>query len=461
MSAPGISRRDVLKGAGAVVGTAALAGAVTAEPAQARPSRPRRRPNFVVVFVDDLGYGDLGCYGSPLIKTPVLDGMARRGMRFTDFYAGAPTCTPSRASLLTGCYGARVNMPLVVHPRHVIGLPSSERTLAEYFADAGYATGMAGKWHLGNPELDPANHPMDHGFGSYFGIPYSNDMNPLPLYDGRTVVEQGPDQSALTRRFTEWSVEFVRAHADEPFFLYLAQPQPHEPLAAEAANRSAGGSHGDSVEEIDRYVGVLLDELTALGIRDDTCVIFTSDNGPWFVGSPGDFHGRKVDTYEGGIRVPFVVEWPGVVPRGTVYRQPAQLVDLLPTLLAAIDVDPAPDRPLDGTSILPALRSGRRVDRGDIFYYDDVAPAGHLNAIRRGDWKLHVRRVGGPYFTGRLYDETEELPQLFDLRRDPEETYDLSEHHPDVVAELRAALEAYDAELRADALARHGQYALR
>jgi arylsulfatase A-like enzyme len=452
MSGPSITRRDVLKGAGAAAGLGALAGVTPT----ASADHDRRPPNFVIVYCDDLGYGDLSCYGSPLIRTPALDGMARRGMRFTQFYSGSPVCTPSRASLLTGCYAPRVNLARVLFPGNANGLSTQERTLPEYLKGVGYATAHIGKWHLGDPRVRADLHPMSHGFDRHFGLPYSNDMNPLPLYDDRTIIEEPADQASLTRRYSEQSLAFVREHADEPFFLYVAQTQPHEPLASEFAGKSAGGSHGDSVEEIDHYVGVLLKELTALGIRDRTCFIFTSDNGPWFVGSSGDLYGRKAETYEGGMRVPFVVEWPDVTPRGVTYDEPTILVDLLPTILDAVGLEPDPGRTIDGKSVLPALKGRRRVDRGDIFYYDDIAPDGHCNAVRRGEWKLHVNRVPGPYFTGRQFSATEQLPQLFNLRRDPEESYDLGEHHPEIVDALSARIAEFDAALRADQRARYG-----
>lgn len=446
-----VTRRDVLKGAGAV-GLGAMAGVAPA--AQAHHRGNRRPPNIVIFYIDDLGYGDLGCYGSPVVRTPNLDGMARRGMRFTHFYSGSPVCTPSRAALLTGCYAPRVNLARVLFPNQPGGISSAERTLPEYLRTVGYTNGMFGKWHLGDPVANPAHNPLDHGFDRYFGIPYSNDMNPLHVYDDRDIIETLPDtasQASLTRRLAEQAIEFIRASADGPFFVYIAHPQPHEPLSSEFAGRSRGGPHGDSVEEIDHYVGSVLKELDRLGVRDNTCVMFTSDNGPWFVGSAGDLYGRKVETYEGGMRVPFIVEWPDVVPAGAVYEHPAQNVDILPTLAAATGFELAPDRVIDGTNILPALRRRNRVvDRGDVFYYDDLAPAGNCNAVRRGRWKLHVHRVNGPYFTGRGFDQFEELPQLFDLVRDPDESYDLSAHRPEIVDELSARLAEFDAALRAD-----------
>lgn len=420
--------------------TRATATDADTEPRRAGESSGRRNdgdlPNFIVVFCDDLGYGDLSSYGSQLVRTPTVDGMAQRGMRFTDMYVGAQPCSPSRASLLTGCYAPRVNIPLVLFPEDKNGIGGQETTLAEYFKRADYATACIGKWHLG---ARAEHHPLEHGFDRFFGLPYSNDMSPLPLYDDREVIEEPAEQDSLTRRYHERSVEFVRDNADRPFFLYLAHTQPHEPLASEFEGRSAAGPHGDAVEEIDHYLGLLLEELDTLGVREDTCVIFTSDNGPWYVGSAGDLYGRKTETYEGGQRCPFVIEWPGVVPAGTTYIYPACLVDLLPTLLAAIGLTPEPDRTLDGRDIGAALMTGEPVERGDVYYYNETC-----NAVRSGNWKLHVRRVGGPDASGRMFSETEELPQLFDLARDPEESYDLSEHNPEVTDGLRRRLTEFD-----------------
>jgi arylsulfatase A len=449
MSPTTVTRRTVLKGAGAL-GLGALAGRAPAAAAQ-----QRRLPNVVIVFCDDLGYGDLSCYDSSLIRTPVLDAMARRGMRFTDFYSGQPSCTPSRTALLTGRYAPRANLGVVLQPTFQRGLAKQELTMPEYLKTRGYATGIFGKWHLGNPRLNPEWHPLEHGFDRYFGVPYSNDQLPLSLYDQRTIIEEPPDQASLTRRFFEQAIAFMREHRDQPFLVYLPTTQPHSPLAAEASNRSRGGIHGDSVEEIDRYVGVLLQELDDLGVRDNTCVIFSSDNGPWFVGSVGGLHGRKIETYEGGPRVPFIIEWPGVVAVGQTYTEPAMNLDILPTLLDYIGIEPDRTRPFDGRSILRALGGRRVVDRGDVFYFDDTGPNGTLNAIRRGKWKLHRRRIPGPYFTIRQYQPFDEMPELFNLEDDLEESYDVSQRHPQIVEELLQRLDEFDAEVRTDHAARY------
>jgi arylsulfatase A len=449
VSPTSVTRRAVLKGAGAL-GLGALAGRAPAAAAQ----QPRL-PNIVIVLCDDLGWGDLSCYDSTLIRTPVLDAMSRRGMRFTNFYAGQPTCTPSRTALLTGRYAPRANLGVVLQAASRRGLAKQEITMPEYLKSRGYATGLFGKWHLGNPRLNPEWHPLEHGFDRYFGVPYSNDQVPLSLYDQRTIIEEPPQQASLTRRFFEQATAFMREHKDQPFFVYLAPTQPHSPLAAEAANVSRGGVHGDSVAELDRYVGVLVKELDALTVRDNTCVVFSSDNGPWFVGSAGGLHGRKSESYEGGQRVPFIIEWPGVVARGQTYSGPAMNLDVLPTLLDYIGIEPDATRPFDGRSMLPALRGRRVVDRGDVFYFDDTGSNGALSAIRRGKWKLHRRRIPGPYFTIRQYEPLDEMPQLFDLEDDVEESYDVSQRHPQIVEELRQRLDEFDAEVQADHATRY------
>ncbi|WP_207755752.1 sulfatase family protein [Nonomuraea cypriaca] len=437
------TRRQVLQGAGALAGLAALA--------RPRPAAAASRaPNVIIVYCDDMGYGDLSCYGSPLIRTPVVDRLAAGGMRFTTMYSASPLCTPSRAALLTGCYAPRVNLPLVLDPRDTNGLAPSEVTLAEYLRDAGYATACIGKWHLGEPARF---RPDKQGFDRFYGLLGSNDWNPRPaLYDGDQIIENPADQPTLTRRYTEQAVSFVRDHADRPFFLYLAHTMPHEPLAVEPAfaGRSAGGDYGDVIETVDHYLGVLLGELDVLGIRQDTMVIFTSDNGPWYVGGTGPFAGRKAETYEGGMRVPFVVSWPGTVPAGVTYEEPACMVDVLPTLAALAGAGLRADRVIDGRDLSAALLRAERVDRGDIFYYSRT----DCNAVRRGQWKLHVKRFPGPYYTGRGFSATEELPQLFDLDRDPEEAYDLSGRHPELVAALTARIRKFDEDLKADSAQR-------
>jgi arylsulfatase A len=429
--------------------------------------RPASKPNFVVIMSDDQGYGDLAGYGAPYLNTPNIDGIGDRGMRFTQHYAGSPLCTPSRAALLTGAWPPRVNMPTVLNPLQPQGMPQQETLLSEYLKTAGYATGHFGKWHLGDPAANPAHHPMNHGFDRWWGTPYSNDYPTVPVYDDRTIIQtivypgaltqdagNGDEQNWLNKAIFDHAIEWIGEQNDQPFFAYVAPSQPHEPVASEFQG-SAGGPHGSSIEEMDHLVGRIIDELDRLGVRDNTCIVFTSDNGPWWVGDTAGLYGRKGETYEGGIRVPFVMEWPTMMRRkGRAYDGVTSHIDVLPTFCAAAGVPLRPDRVIDGQNILPAIRTGREVDHVDIAYYQGDM----LNALRHGDWKLHLRRVVNvlPRFTGRVdWSATAEMPQLFDLSRDPEEYYDLSERHPDVAARLQARLTAFDAALKADRAARY------
>jgi len=410
------------------------------------------RPNVVLVFTDDQGYGDLGCFGSPYVETPNVDRLAAEGARFTDFQA-APICTPSRAALMTGSYAARVGLGEgVLFPGDDEGLHPDEVTIADVLSGAGYATTCIGKWHLGDhhPFL-----PTDHGFDSYFGIPYSNDMRPdnthggdshppLPLVRDDEVVEAEPDQSQLTRRYTDEAVSFVedRAGDDEPFFCYLAHTMPHVPLHAseEFAGGSYGGLYGDVIEEIDHGVGRLLDALEREGVADDTLVVYTSDNGPWLTmghdgGNSGPLRGGKQSAYEGGHRVPAVVRWPGVVPEGTVCRELATTMDLLPTLAGlagAADAVPT-DRVLDGVDIRSLLEDPESADtpREGFAYFDS---GGDLRAVRDD--------AGLKYYP--------EEGELYDLHRDVSERTDVSEERPDAVARLRERFEAVAADLEAN-----------
>ncbi|PSL03611.1 putative sulfatase [Haloactinopolyspora alba] len=470
MTTHDVDRRTVLKGAG-VAGAATVAGGVfggsgsaLAQSGGAEGQLPASKPNFVFIMTDDQGYGDLSSYGATLTRTPNIDGIARRGIAFREHYAGSPVCTPSRAALLTGAWAPRVDMPNVVGPGSSEGISEQETLLPEYLKQAGYATALFGKWHLGD---QPRHHPMEHGFDRWYGIPYSNDYPTIPVYDDHEVVTEivypgaltpdpgpGDDQDWLTTALFEKAFEWIDDHADEPFFCYIPTSQPHEPLASEY-DESPGGPHGSSIEEIDQFVGRLLEQLDELGIRHNTCIVLTSDNGPWWVGDTGGMYGRKSETYEGGIKVPFVMEWPAMMRRsGVDYERPTCHIDILPTFCAAVGVPLDPDRVIDGQNILPAIRTGRPMEHVDIAYYRGNT----LNAIRHGDWKLHVRRESNlGRFTGRLdWDATEEMPQLFDLSRDPGEHYDLSDHYPELTARLQTRLSDFDASLKADHAAHYG-----
>jgi arylsulfatase A-like enzyme len=394
------------------------------------------RPNVVLVFMDDLGYGDLGCFGGTVVRTPRMDEVAERGIRFRHMYSPASTCTPSRASLLTGRYAQRVGLPRVLFPHEGEGLPAYERTLPELLRGLGYRTGMFGKWHLG---CRPEHNPVRHGFEEFMGLLYSNDMDPVHLYEQAEIAETAVDQALLTKRYTDRAIDFVERHRSEPFFVYLAHTMPHIPLHVEEGFRgtSRGGTYGDTIECIDFHLGRLLDRLEALGLTERTLVLVTSDNGPWFEGSTGGLRGRKIETWEGGIRMPFVAQWPGQVPAGSVCDEPACFVDLLPTLVGLAGGTAPADRPIDGIDLAPALRGGPMPEREALYFFQYW----ELNAVRSGRWKLHVDRHGHPN------PDSRELPQLFDLIRDPGESYNVANLEPAVLARLTGLAERFAAEI--------------
>jgi arylsulfatase A-like enzyme len=414
----------------------------------------------VLVFADDLGYGDLSSYGHPTIRTPNLDGLAREGMRLTSFYAGAPVCTPSRAALLTGRYSPRSGMTRVIFPGAPAGLPHEEITLAEVLRDEGYRTAAIGKWHLGD---SPAFLPTAHGFDSYFGIPYSNDMDrgsypPTPLIRDTVVVEQPMDQTTMTRRYTDEALRFIRASRDGPFFLYLAHSMPHLPLYAssEFLGRSRAGLYGDVIEELDWSVGQILEELRRLDLERNTLVIFTSDNGPWtyypvdamraaygtlpsHVGSAGPLRGAKATTWEGGLRVPMIARWPGKIPAGSESAEMASVLDLYTTLIEAAGGTVPSDRVIDGRDLLPMLTGGAASPVSEFFYFRDE----QLEAIREGRWKLRLSGHAPGGVVGAAAAETGPTPQLFDLEIDPAERIDRAAEEAEVVARLLRRMTAF------------------
>ncbi len=408
-------------------------------------------PSFVLIVCDDLGWGDLGVYGSTVHRTPAVDALAREGLRFTDFYSASSVCTPSRGALLTGCYPRRIGMHTidgrngVLRPNDAQGLHPDEVTIAELLGARGYATACIGKWHLGDqPELLP----RAQGFDSWLGLPYSNNMDgrgggpPLPLVEDERVLEAPVDTSTLTRRYTEAAVAFLRANAQRPFFLYLAHTFPHDPPAASEAfrGRSANGAYGDAVEELDWSTGQIVAALDELGLAERTLVLFTSDNGAArrSNGSNGPFAGAKGTPSEGGLRVPLVVRWPGRVPAGALCRELATTMDLVPTLAGLAGAALPADRPIDGRDVLALLegRPGAATPHEAFFYYDDAL----LAAVRGPRWKLELR--------GR---------RLYDLAADPAETTDRAAEHPDVVQALLASAERARAELGHGTLAGTGE----
>lgn len=396
------------------------------------------RPNIVLVVMDDLGYGDLSCMGNSILRTPRIDSVAADGITLRHMYAASAVCTPSRAALLTGRYPQRVGLPKVLNPRDGTGLSSWEYTLPQLLRDAGYRTAMFGKWHLG---CRPEHYPTRHGFDEYAGLLYSNDMHPVELFEGEEITTADVDQAALTRAYTDQAIDFVERHADGPFFVYLAHTMPHIPLHVEDefSGRSAGGRYGDVVESLDHHIGRLLDRLDDLGLAEDTLVMVTSDNGPWFEGSTGGLRGTKLHTYEGGIRVPFVARWPGRIPAGAVSDEVVCLFDLLPTLAALAGGTVPRDRPIDGVDIADVLTGGSMPVQRALFFFHWWT----LNAVRWGRWKLHLDRF--PRDPSRA--QGRELPQLFDLELDPAETYDLKDRHSDVLEQLTGMATRFEDEI--------------
>jgi uncharacterized sulfatase len=386
----------------------------------------------VVVVCDDLGWGDLGLYARSPIRTPRLDGLAADGTVFTAMYSGGPTCTPARAALLTGRAARRTGAGSVVFPGDEGGLDLQEQTLAHHLDGLGYTSHCIGKWHLGPVGT---RGPRRFGFTSYLGLPYSNDMPPLRLYEDERVVEEATDVSALTELYTRRAEQILASAAgDEPVFLYLAHTMPHHPVSPGRAHvgRSAAGLYGDAVEELDDSTGRLL---AACARRTrDTIVVFTSDHGPWWNGSTGGLRDRKFSTFDGGVRVPFIARWPGRSEQTPRCEEPRATVDLLPTLLAHLQA-PSSVRPVDGRDLF-ADEPERAIPLFD--------GGGHLNALRAGRWKLHRRRHG---WRGEAFEQLA-LPQLFDLSSDPAESYDVADRHPEVLQRMLRLLEEADARCR-------------
>jgi arylsulfatase A-like enzyme len=418
------------------------------------------KPNFVVIFADDLGYGDLSCFGNPGIRTPELDRMAAEGAKLTDFYVAACVCTPSRAALLTGRLPIRSGMAgsektrRVLYPQSEGGLPTTEITIAKALKPAGYATACIGKWHLGDhsPHL-----PMDHGFDLYFGLPYSNDMNRgpnprrfdtsrldpkseywnVPLLRGTNVVEIPAQQDTLTRRYTEEAVKFIRENKTKPFFLYFPHTFPHVPLFASAKfkGKSIRGLYGDVIEELDWSVGQVLETLRKEKLDQNTLVIFTSDNGPWLVknlagGSAGLLRDGKGSTWEGGMRVPAIAWWPGKIPAGTIISEMASSMDLFPTFLSLAGVEIPKDRPYDGYDLRQTLFDSAKSVRDTMFYYR----GDELWAVRKGNYKIHFMTRAG-YTKEPVV--TQDPPLLFDVAQDPSERFDIAGERPNIVASMQ------------------------
>ncbi|MFB3902625.1 MAG: sulfatase [Acidobacteriota bacterium] len=427
-----------------------------------------RPPNFIVILCDDLGYGDLGVFGHPTIRTPRLDRLAQDGQKWTNFYTGSSVCTPSRAALLTGRLPIRTGMASdgrrVLFPDSAGGLPPEEITIAELLKQKGYATACVGKWHLGHL---PEYLPTANGFDYYFGIPYSNDMERtaespkgrqafyspraeywnVPVLRNGELVERPADQATITRRYTEEAVKFIRSQKDKPFFLYLAHTMPHVPLFASERfrGRSLAGLYGDVMEEIDWSVGEIVDTLQELGLERQTLVVFTSDNGPWLEynehgGSAGLLRGGKGGTFEGGMRVPAIFWWPGTIAPGVVMDL-GTTMDLLPTFTTLAGLSQIDDRVLDGFDLTPVLRGKGKSARETVFYYRGT----RLHAVRYKEYKAH-------FFTRSEWGADEAQPHdpplLFNLQTDPSEKRDLSKQQPEVIQQILEVVSKHKAGMK-------------
>ena len=443
--------------------------AVASIPAISFSAAKETNPNIILIFCDDLGYGDLSCYGATQYKTPNLDKMASHGVRFTSFLSAQAVCSASRAGILTGCYPNRVGISGALMPDAKIGLNPNEETIAEVLKKRNYKTAAIGKWHLG---YQREFLPLQQGFDEYLGLPYSNDMWPVN-FDGKPTAENSnkarfpvlqlidgnekireirtlDDQSELTTLYTERAVRFISANKKNPFFLYLAHSMPHVPLALSAKfkGKSEQGLYGDVIMEIDWSVGEVMKALEKNGMEKNTLVIFTSDNGPWLnfghhAGSTGGLREGKGASFEGGQREPCIMKWPGHIAEGTICNKLASTIDLLPTL-AVLTNCALPEKKIDGVNILPLLLGDENANPRESFLY--YYRKNSLEAVRKGDWKYVFAHPGRTYlgfkpgvdgFPGGTNENFPYEEGLYDLRRDPGERYDVKEYYPEVVAELK------------------------
>lgn len=441
------------------------------------------RPNFIVIYADDLGYGDIGCYGNKIIRTPNIDSLSEQGARFTDYCACAPVCAPSRAGLLTGRYPFRSGVIGNPYPEdepidktisreignallelgvldlreenNAPGLPQDEITLSEALKTVGYRTGMIGKWHLGDYSKQPEFNPIQHGFDQYLGLPHSNDMFPCPLYrnDQQLEADIGLNQSRLTGMYTKEAIRFIEGSKGDPFFLYLAHTFPHQPLFASEKfdKKSKAGKFGDAVEELDWSVGEIVRCLGRNGLDRNTIVVFTSDNGPWYEGSSGILRGRKGQTYEGGFRVPFIAWWPERIPAGCVCNAPVMNIDLFPTFLKLAGVESPKDRIIDGKDILTQLTGKSNVSPHDALYFHHYDL---VEGVRTGKWKyvqkMHRYTWPAPLDSAKVIDTLgkkqlgNRWPLLYDLENDPGEHYNVINTHPEVANKLQALITRWE-----------------
>ena len=423
----------------------------------------QRLPNIVIIFIDDMGYADIGPFGAKGYKTPSLDRMAKEGIRFTNFYVAQGVCSASRAALLTGTYPNRIGIHGALGPNAKHGISNNEMTIAQMLKTKGYATAIFGKWHLGH---HPQFLPTRHGFDEYFGLPYSNDMwpnhpeakagtyPPLPLIENDKVIQLMPDQSQLTRQYTEHAVSFIARNKDKPFFLYVPHTMVHVPLfvGEKFKGSSKAGLYADIVQEVDWSVGEILNTIKQQGLEQDTLVIFTSDNGPWLsygehAGSSGPLREGKGTAWEGGVRAPFIARWPGKIPAGRTNNEPAMTIDLLPTIAKLVKAD-LPQHKIDGLDIWPLLKGeakAKNPHEAYFFYYN----TNELQAVRSGKWKLilpHTYRTLGNQAKAKdgipvKYSNVKAALELYDLESDMGEKNNVADKHPDVVKRLEALAE--------------------
>jgi arylsulfatase len=441
-------------------------------------------PNIVLIYMDDMGYGDVEAYSGVDYNTPNINRLAAEGMRFTNFYAAQPICSASRAAILTGCYPNRVGFAGALMPNSKIGISNKEETIAEMLKKQNYATSIIGKWHLGDAKKFL---PLQHGFDEYFGIPYSNDMwpvdydgnpksdskfPPLPLINGNSVdryIKDLKDQSMLTTWYTEKAVDFITRKKNQPFFLYFAQTMVHVPIAVsdKFKGKSEQGLFGDVMLEIDWSVGEVMKALKSNGIENNTLVIFTSDNGPWLTfgnhaGSAGGLREGKATTWEGGQKEPSIFWWPGHIEEGTICNKLAANLDILPTIAAITDIS-LPQNKIDGVNILPLLNGENDANpRDHLFYYYHK---NSLEAVRQGSWKLVLPHKYKSYenelpgmdgFSGKKHQDSTALA-LYDLRRDPGERYDVQNQHPNIVKKIQMLVEEAREDLGDDLTGRPGK----
>jgi len=447
-----MKRREFLKES-AVAG----AGLMIARKGWSGPllSTDAKKPNIIIILCDDLGYGDIGCLGDTMIRTPNIDSLAKTGCKMTSFYSSAPVCSPSRAGLLTSRYPPRTGVTQVLFPTTGVGsivnarlamsgaalaLPKNEITLGQAMKAGGYRTCCIGKWHLGDMK---GFRPHERGFDHYLGVLFSNDMAPLNLYRNNQVIEKAPaNQDLLTKKYTEEALGFIKENKDNPFLLYLAQTFPHEPLHAspDFRGKSKAGIYGDCVEEIDWSTGKILDALQSYGLLENTLVVFTSDNGPWWTGNPGYHRGRKNDSFEGGMNVPFIASWPAQIPAGTTSDEMAMNIDLFTTSLAAAGLEAPKDRAIDGNNLLPLLTGKQKQSPHDILYY---YKGRDLQAARTGKWKYQLR-----HYVAYAPLGLPKGPWLFNLEEDPNESYNLIDKYPEVAREFEKRIAEWNKNFR-------------